>query len=267
VRGHCEAAFTSRLAVAKVTPLRPMKSHLLRALCVSSFLCCAVGRLVAAESLFDGKTLNGWEGDSKWWRIEDGTLAGGSRTEKIPRNFFLATTRSFQNFELRLKLKLTGVPNTGMINSGVQIRSLRVPNNTEMAGYQVDAGEGWWGKLYDESRRRKVIAEPVDGAAVNAAVKKEDWNEYRIRAEGPRIRSWINGVQALDYTEAEPNIAQDGKIAIQIHSGGMAIVQVKDVTVEVLPPTPDAPTWDKVGHPKPIEPKAKAKKKQDDAKK
>lgn len=214
-----------------------------------------------AAELFDGKSLNGWEGDAKWWRVEGGFITGGSLTEKVPRNFFLATTRSFQNFELRVQLKLTGVPNTGMINSGVQIRSLRVPNNTEMSGYQVDAGEGWWGKLYDESRRNKVVGEPLDAAAVNAAVKNGEWNEYRIRAEGPRIRSWINGVPALDYTEAEPNIPQDGRIAVQIHGGGMALVQVKDVRIEELPPTPGAPKWAKVGPPKPREPAAGKKKK------
>ncbi len=224
-----------------------------------------VSCLSAAENLFDGKTLNGWEGDLKWWRVEGGFITGGSLTEKVPRNFFLATTRSFQNYDLRLMLKLTGVLNTGMINSGLQIRSLRVPNNTEMSGYQVDAGDGWWGKLYDESRRNKVIAESADLAAVNAAVKKDDWNEYRIRTEGARIRSWINGVPALDYTEAEPAIAQDGKIAIQIHGGGMALVQVKDVRIEELPPTPGAPTWDKVGHPKPVDPAAKKKKAAPDA--
>lgn len=213
---------------------------------------------VSAAELFDGRTLAGWEGDLKWWRVQDGALTGGSLTEKVPRNFFLATTRSFQNFDLTLKLKLTGVPNTGMINSGVQIRSLRVPNNTEMSGYQVDAGDGWWGKMYDESRRNKVIAEAANLAAVNAAVKKEDWNEFRIRTEGARIRSWINGVPALDFTEAEPNIAQDGRIAIQIHSGGMALVQVKDVRVEELPPTPGAPTWQQVGLPKPRELKQKS---------
>ena len=215
----------------------------------------------ATVELFDGKTLAGWEGDAKWWSVQDGLLTGGSLTEKVPRNFFLATTRSFQNFDLRLMLKLTGVPNTGMINSGVQIRSLRVPNNTEMSGYQVDAGDGWWGKLYDESRRNKVIAESANLAAVNAVVKPGEWNEYRIRTEGPRIRTWINGVAALDYTEAEANIPQYGKIAIQIHSGGMALVQVKDVRIEELPPTPGAPTWDQVGHPKPREaPPAKKKK-------
>ena len=206
-----------------------------------------------SAELFDGKTLSGWEGDPKWWRVQDGAITGGSMTEKVPRNFFLATTKSYQNFDLRLQLKLTGVPNTGMINSGVQIRSLRVPNNTEMSGYQVDAGDGWWGKMYDESRRNKVIAESKDLAAVNAAVKSGDWNEYRVRAEGARIRSWINGVPALDYTETEPNIAQDGRIAIQIHSGGMALVQVKEVRIEELPPTPGAPTWEKVGVPKPRE--------------
>ncbi len=217
-------------------------------------------RAAPAPSLFDGHSLAGWEGDLKWWRVADGALTGGSTTEKVPRNFFLATTRSFQNFDLRLQLKLTGDPKTGMINSGVQIRSLRVPADTEMSGYQVDAGDKWWGKLYDESRRNKVIAEPLNAAAADAAVKKGDWNEYRIRTEGPRIRAWINGVATVDYTEADPSVALDGKIALQIHSGGMALVQVKDVTVEELPPTPGAPTWDKVGHPKPRDPNAKKKK-------
>ena len=209
-----------------------------------------------AADLFDGKTLAGWEGDMAWWRVQEGMITGGSLTEKVPRNFFLATTRSFQNFDLRLRLKLTGVPNTGMINSGVQIRSVRVPSSTEMSGYQVDAGEGWWGKLYDESRRNKVIAEAADLAAVNAAMKPGEWIEYRIRAEGPRIRSWVNDVPALDYTETEPNIAQDGQIGIQIHGGGMALVQVKDVRIEELPPSSGVPTWQTVGLPKPREPAA-----------
>ena len=207
-------------------------------------------RAAPATSLFDGHSLAGWEGDTKWWRVQDGALTGGSTTEKIPKNFFLATTRSFQNFDLRLKLKLTGDPATGLINSGVQIRSLRVPANTEMSGYQVDAGDKWWGKLYDESRRNKVIADSPNSAAVTASIRPGDWNDYRILAEGPRLRSWINGVPALDYTETDPTVALDGKLALQIHSGGIALVQVKDVTLEELPPTPGAPTWDQVGHPK-----------------
>lgn len=227
------------------------------------FVLALLSAVVAARAaspleLFDGKTLAGWEGDPAWWRVEEGAITGGSKTVKVPRNFFLATTRSYQNFELRLQLKLAGVPDTGMINSGVQIRSVRVPGSTEMSGYQVDAGDGWWGKLYDESRRNRVIAEPKDLPAVTAAVKPGDWNEYRIRAEGPRIRTWVNGVPALDFTETEPGIPQDGHIALQIHSGGKAWVQVREVRLEELPATAGAPTWAQVGPPKRRAPAAKA---------
>ena len=236
-----------------------MKTRTLRGL--TALLVLASALRAAPEALFDGKSLAGWDGDPQWWRVQDGCLTGGSLTEKVPRNSFLTHARSFQNFELRLRIKLTGVPNTGMINSGIQIRSLRVPGSHEMCGYQVDAGDGWWGKLYDEYRRRRVIGEAADLAAVNAAVRKEDWNEYRIRAEGPRIRSWINGVPALDYTETEPRIAADGLIGLQIHSGGMALVQVKDVVIEELPPTPGAATWAQVGLPPPPPPREKNAKK------
>ncbi|NBY37792.1 MAG: DUF1080 domain-containing protein, partial [Verrucomicrobia bacterium] len=197
----------------------------------------------APAPLFDGKSLTGWEGDTAWWRVEGGEIRGGSLKEKVPKNLFLATEKSYQNFDLRVKLRLTG---TGFVNSGVQMRSVRVPNSSEMSGYQVDYGKGWYGKLYDESRRKKVVADAVNPAAVLAAIKEGDWNEYRILAEGPRIRSWINGVPALDFTETEANIAQDGKIGLQIHAGGPAEVQVKDVSIEELPPTPGALTWDKV---------------------
>jgi putative heme-binding domain-containing protein len=195
----------------------------------------------APVPLFDGKSLDGWEGDKKLWRVENGIITGGSLEQKIPRNEFLATTKRFHNFDLRLKIKLTGTE--GFVNSGVQIRSIRVPNNSEMSGYQVDAGEGWWGKLYDESRRNKVIAESRDAAAVDKAVRRNDWNEYRIRCEGPRIQTWINGVAALDYTETDPKIAQDGLIGIQVHGGGITLVQVKEIMIEELPATPGAPRW------------------------
>lgn len=188
----------------------------------------------APVPLFDGSTLAGWEGDSKWWRVEEGALTGGSLAEEIPENYFLASRESYGDFELRLKIRLTGTE--GFINSGIQIRSVRKPDSSEMIGYQVDAGDGWWGKLYDESRRNEVIAAAKNADAVNAAIRRGDWNEYRIRAEGRRIRSWINGVPALDYTEPDPKIPQQGLIGIQVHDGGKTLVQVKDVTLEELPP-------------------------------
>jgi len=204
-----------------------------------------------AQSLFDGKTLKGWEarlGERHLWRVSGGAISGGSLDKKVPRNSFLATKRSFHNFELRLKIRVSG--KEGFINSGIQIRSLRVPGSHEMTGYQVDAGDGWWGKLYDESRRNRVIGQATDLAAVNRAIKSDGWNEYRIRAEGARIRSWINGVPALDYTEKDVHIALDGHIGVQVHGGGKALIQIKDVTIEELPPTPGAPTWKELGLPK-----------------
>ncbi|MBB5030794.1 DUF7133 domain-containing protein [Prosthecobacter vanneervenii] len=200
-------------------------------------------------SLFDGKTLEGWDYDPKIWRVEDGMITGGSTTEKIKENHFICTKKSYQNFDLKLKIKVSGDPKTGMLNSGIQIRSLRVPGGAHMTGYQVDCGAGWFGKIYDEFRRNKVIWAPTpeQQAALDKAVDVFGWNEYRIRAEGPRIQTWINGVHCMDYTEADKNIALDGLIGPQVHSGGVCLVQVKDVTIEELPATPGAPTWESLG--------------------
>jgi putative membrane-bound dehydrogenase-like protein len=209
-------------------------------------------------SLFDGKTLAGWEvrpGEEKWWKVQDGCITGGSLEVQVPHNTFLATTKRYANFELKLKVLL--VKGEGFMNSGVQIRSIRVPGDAEMSGYQVDAGPGWWGKLYDESRRNKVIGEPVNPAELKA--HDWDWNEYRILCEGPRIRSWVNGVAALDYTEADAKIPLEGLIGLQAHGGGKVLAQFKDVTIEELPATPGAPTWDKADDRSPEKEKASFK--------
>src|SRR5687767_9542364 len=76
----------------------------------------------AATSLFDGKTFQGWVGDTnKTWRIEDGTITGGSLEKKVPQNEFLRTVRDYTNFVLRVKFKLVGTGD--FVNAGVQIRS------------------------------------------------------------------------------------------------------------------------------------------------
>lgn len=200
---------------------------------ILAFLFTAIAGHAAPVPIFEGRTLDGWEGDAKMWRVEDGMITGGSLVEKVAHNDFLATRKSYANFDLRLKIKLSG--SEGFINSGVQIRSVRVPGSPEMSGYQVDYGKGWYGKLYDESRRNKVVGEAKDMKAATTAIHEGEWNEFRVRAEGPRIQSWINGVPALDYTEADATIVHDGQIGIQVHAGGKALVQVKDVAIEELP--------------------------------
>lgn len=196
-------------------------------------------------SLFDGKTLAGWDvrkGDEKYWTTRDGMIIGGSMTEIVTHNTFLASKKSYENFELEFDIKLE--KGTGFMNSGIQVRSIRVPNNHEMKGYQVDAGIDWWGKIYDESRRARVIAEPVDPESLSKTVKDWDWNHYRILCEGPRIRSWINGVPALDFTERAPGIPQNGIIGFQAHGGGSFEVHLKNLTIEELAPTPGALHWE-----------------------
>ena len=193
----------------------------------------ATGALAAPVALFDGKSFDGWEGDTeKVWRVEDGALAAGAPDRRQEKNNFLATTREFENFELRLKIKLTGTE--GFINSGVQFRSQRVPNHYEVSGYQADFGEGYFGALYDESRRNKILAAPAREVAKQAA-RPNEWNDYRIRAEGPRIQLWLNGIQTVDYTEPDEKIARKGIIALQIHGGAKAEVRFKDLVLEELP--------------------------------
>jgi hypothetical protein len=187
----------------------------------------------APVPLSDGRTFAGWVGDTnKTWRIVDGAFVGGSLDQNVPRNEFLRTTRSFTNFVLRLKVKLAG--KSGFINGGIQIRSQPVKNPpNEMCGYQADVGEGWWGALYDESRRNKVLAKP-EPEAVEKALKKDDWNDYEIRCQGRRIRTAINGVAMIDYTEPDGKLDQSGLIAVQIHGGAVAEASYKDITVEEL---------------------------------
>ena len=189
--------------------------------------------------MFDGKSWDGWEGTAKIWRLEKGVITGGSLTETVKQNEFLASRKEYANFVVRFKIKLTG--QEGFINSGFQIRSQRVPGDSEMSGYQCDFGDPtWWGCLYDESRRNKVLAQS-DMKTLEPVLKRNDWNEYVIRANGPRITTWINGVMGVDYTEPDPAIVQTGRMGIQVHGGGKALVEVKDLTIEELPSTTVSP--------------------------
>jgi hypothetical protein len=185
-----------------------------------------------AKSLFDGKTLKGWEGDLKVWSVQEGAITAGRIDQRAQRNEFLASTRSYTNFVLRLQFKIEGTE--GFVNSGVQIRSERIPNHHEMAGYQADIGEGWYGALYDESRRNTILAKP-DPETVKKAVKPGQWNQYEIRATGNRVTLKINGVQTVDYTEKDPKVVPHGKLAVQIHGDGKTRVQFKDLSIEELP--------------------------------
>ncbi len=196
----------------------------------------AIGQAQAPQkpvALFDGRSFAGWDGDIKsTWRIQDGAIVGGSLTVQVPRNEFLTTTRPFGDFVLRVKFKLAGTE--GFINGGVQFRSRRLEKPAhEMTGYQADLGDKYWGSLYDESRRNKTLVAP-DEKLIAEILKRGDWNDYEIRAEGPRIRLSLNGRQTIDYTETDPAIPREGLIGLQIHGGGKAEAWYKDITIVEL---------------------------------
>jgi len=180
--------------------------------------------------LFDGKTLKGWEGNEKVFRIEAGAIVAGTLKDKNPRNEFLCTEKKYGDFELRMKVKLVGEG----ANAGIQFRTKRISNPpNEVSGYQADMGEGWWGALYDESRRNKVLTGPKK-EEMDKVVKKEDWNDYVIRAQGPHIQLWINGVKTVDYQEEDDKIDRTGVIAVQIHGGPPSEAWYKDIRIKEL---------------------------------
>ena len=205
-----------------------------------SILCLALPATVRAvegeegfRPLFDGKSLAGWEGDERSFRVADGAIVAGSLNERIAHNLFLCTKERFADFELRLQARLTGKGQ----NAGVQFRSERIKDHFEVIGYQCDmgmaGGKSIWGALYDESRRKTFLAQG-DADKLKDTVKAGDWNDLVIRCEGPRVQIWVNGLATVDYAETDDKVARTGVIALQIHGGEPAEASYKDIRLKPL---------------------------------
>jgi hypothetical protein len=202
------------------------------------------GMLLFAEeggftSLFDGKSLDGWEQKADLFKVTDkpesASIVGGTLDADIPRNEFLCTTKDYGDFELRLEVKLEGKGQ----NAGIQLRSERT-DGSEVKGYQCDAGladgKSIWGALYDEQRRRKFLVhdEAACEKALQACKDKDGWNQFVIRCVGPRIQIWVNGVQTTDFMETETDIPRTGKIGLQIHKGDPSLAFYRRVRIKEL---------------------------------
>ena len=178
--------------------------------------------------LFDGKTLDGWSGDSQLWSVADGAIVGSTENKTLQQNSFLIFEKPYQNFVLRLKFKLRNG------NSGVQVRS-KAAEGYVVSGYQADIAENkYMGILYEE-RGRGILAE-VDPDKVAPHVKPGEWNEYLITADGPQLKFALNGYTTVDYleTDAEKG-AKDGIIALQVHTGPKMQIEFKDIEIRELP--------------------------------
>ena len=198
--------------------------------CLVLALGCVSVAAVAEEGfvpLFDGKTLDGWQGDPDLWKVEDGTIAGSTDDKTIKHNTFLSTTKSYKNFILKVNFRLRNH------NSGIQIRS-KQGQDYVVTGYQPDIAESrYTGMLYEEGGRG-ILAD-VDPKEVEKVFKKGDWNEYVITCDGPRIQLQLNGVTTVDYTEKSDKGAKEGIIAFQLHVGPKMKVWFKDVQLKELP--------------------------------
>jgi hypothetical protein len=178
--------------------------------------------------LFNDKNLDGWQVDTPGiWSVQDGMIVG--KHQGLRHNDFLRMAEKYGNFILSLRFRLVD----GRGNSGIQFRSKPLPNSHEVSGYQADIGQQYWGCLYDESRRNRILGQA--SVASLAKLDKAGWNEYVIRAEGDRITLELNGSRTVEYTETEPGIDSSGFIAFQVHSSKEPIeVHFKDIRIKVL---------------------------------
>ena len=199
-----------------------------------SFLLLSLTAAADPVSLFDGKTLEGWEGNTKVWRVEDGAIVGGSM-EGNARNEFLATKKTYKNFVLRLEYKLVGTE--GFVNGGVQFHSKRAEDPKqahEMVGYQADIGGGYSGCLNNELRKPQFLG-VADKKVVESVEKPGEWNRYEIRVEGPHVQLSINGTKTSEYTEKDPAVPLEGIIGLQIHGNCKAVISFRKIEIEALP--------------------------------
>lgn len=213
-------------------------------------------------SLFSGKDLKGWEGDETFWRVENGVLIGETTDDKeTEKNTFLMYRGSeFGDFELRFRYQVTA------FNSGVQYRSQDLGNHV-MKGLQADFEAQWHddgktdkfsgmffeegGRMFmgqrgdcvivrgnpDNPKKPKIekIASVGDAAELEKAIKRDDWNDYTVIANGNQFIHIINGrVMSIGIDEDEAAFRKAGLIGFQLHSGPPMKIEVKDIRIREL---------------------------------
>ena len=204
------------------------------------------------QPIFDGKSMRGWDGDPRFWRIEGGALVGETTTEKQPEQntFLIWRGGSPANFELKLQYKLTGY------NSGIQYRSIELPDiKWAMKGYQadMDGQQQYTGQIYEErgrgflamrgqatyigdGQKPGLIGSLGDSAALKEFIKGDDWNDLHIIARGNFLMQTLNGhVMSQLIDDDTANRKMDGLLGIQVHRGPAMKIEVKNIRLKMLP--------------------------------
>jgi len=181
--------------------------------------------------MFNGKNLDGWDGNPAVWSVKDGVIVGSTDGSPLKHNTFLIyRSRKFSDFIMRADIKLRNH------NSGIQFRSEELPEWVLM-GYQADASEAGeksaWGNFYEEKGRgRNVMRSPDQGWLIGQkAYRKGDWNTYEITAKGDHMRFVLNGVETIQVTDSK---AADGWIGLQCHMGEPMRVEFRNMRIKPL---------------------------------
>jgi type 1 glutamine amidotransferase len=207
------------------------------------------GEAAGFQTLFDGKTLEGWDGDPRFWSVEQGAITGRTTPAKpAPGNTFLIWRGGTPgDFELHVKFRIVGG------NSGVQYRS-RELDKWVIGGYQADfdAAGQWTGSLYEERGRgvlarcgtrvvitpdgkKQIAGQTTPAAKILGSIKQQGWNDYSIVARGHQLTHKVNGMLAVEVTDGEAARRKDsGLIALQLHAGPPMMVQFKEIRLRHL---------------------------------
>jgi len=244
-----------------------MKSiTLLARLAVSALLLLSVACRSAKSSsnngfkrIFDGKTLNGWKGDTNYWRVEDGEIVGEVTPQTILKNntFLIWTGGQPSDFELKVTYRISAKGNSGVNYRSVTVDSLPFA----LKGYQADIdgkdkyGNGYprhTGQNYEERGRQflavrgqKVTIEtgqkPIvtDTLGTKEALLKsinyDGWNELHIIAKGNHIQHFINGTLMSEVTDNDTaNRRLSGLIGVQVHVGPPMKIEFKEFLLKTL---------------------------------
>ena len=213
--------------------------------------------------LFDGESLEGWEGSDKFFSVKESAIVGGSLEEPIDKSYYLCTKEKYENFELSLEAKFT--TNTLKVNGGISFRAKRVPDSDEVMGYQADIGYidagafllfsdfmpadtlgtyPLWGSLVDENRPDTsrypkpdifpvIIYKVPDSELIDDIINPFGWNKVSIRANGHDIEIKINGVTTAEFTE-QSDIPSEGCICLQAYWGEPYEVWYRNIVLKPL---------------------------------
>src|SRR6187397_565347 len=206
------------------------------------------------EPIFDGKTLSGWDGDPKFWRVENGEIVGETTPEKVvtQNSFLIWRGGTVKDFELKVEFRMNGT------NSGIQYRSVELPSVGKwvLKGYQadIDFTAGYLGNIHDErgrapggeghvvlSRRGqvtrivegpkyKIVGNIADWTLLRGVMNVNGWNKYHIIARGPVLMQLINGqLMAVALDEDTQHAVPEGVIGFQMHTGPPFKIEYRNV--------------------------------------